>query len=158
MPDPFAQPAHRREPPVEDREVPLDRVGELSRRSVERLRDLRERDADVAEQVDAVQTADVVLAVDAVAAREPLGRREQADLLVVAQGADGQAGASGHVPDPDLLVRLALVAHVLHARTFRGVRIKSGNLRSAKKRWFGRQLCRPGRQQPWASSTTCLAG
>lgn len=60
-------------------------------RLVEQLGDVLEREAERAERDDALEAVDLDRSVAAVTARRSMGRFEQSDVVVVVQGANGDA-------------------------------------------------------------------
>jgi hypothetical protein len=77
--------------------------------------------------LDPVHQPNVGFPVHPLAARAPRGRRQQANLLVVAKRPHCQAGPAGDIVDPEQLVIPLLVAavHIPDVRTFRGGRFKT---------------------------------
>ena len=76
----------------------------------ERIRDLAEREAQVAEGADLVEPPNVVLAIEPVARLRALRRPEQPDLVVVMERPHGEPGGRGKLADlPELLFAWAVV-------------------------------------------------
>jgi hypothetical protein len=96
-PQPLGQP----ELAVDPLDVPAHGRPRVVALGGERARDLVEREAHPAQGEDPVQPADIALAVEAVSRLRALGRLEQADLVVVVQGADRQARRPRHGADPE---------------------------------------------------------
>ncbi len=85
---------------------------------VDDLADLGEREPEVAEGEDPVQSLELVSAVPAVPGlRVDLRRRQEAHVVVVVQGAHRHLGHTGERPDPE---------HDSIPTTSRDVRVKSG--------------------------------
>src|SRR5262249_10888937 len=76
-------------------EVILDDAQRGETRALQALTDLVEAEPERPQTLDLLEPEDILGGVEAVARARPMGRHEQADLLVVVQRPDGEPGALG---------------------------------------------------------------
>jgi hypothetical protein len=84
---------------IDTRPVGSQRIGERSTIVREDPTDVREREAELTQRTDPLETSHVVLVVDALLSIGPRSGREQADALVVVERADGQTGRARQLAD-----------------------------------------------------------
>jgi hypothetical protein len=111
-----AQPRLELELGVEPGQLVADHRARIAAVAVEQRADLAEPEPEPAERDDPVQPPHVGVRVQAVARLAALRRGQQADLVVVAQRADGEPGGGGDLAD---------ASHGGEARASRSVRVKA---------------------------------